>query len=108
MFDIGFWELTIILIVILLLVGPERLPSLARQAGLWIGKARRVVNNLRSDIEREIQAEELKHMVHQQQSEIEELKEIVKDTLGDEQADENLFDDSDVKPSSSHKASPNE
>ena len=74
MFDFGFWELILIMVVALLVVGPERLPGLARQAGLWIGKARRFVNSVRSDIEREIRSEELKNMLNQQQSEIQELK----------------------------------
>jgi sec-independent protein translocase protein TatB len=74
MFDFGFWELVLIMVVALLVVGPERLPGLARQAGLWIGKARRFVNNVRSDIEREIRSEELKTMLNHQQSEIQELK----------------------------------
>ena len=74
MFDFGFWELFLIMVVALLVVGPERLPGLARQVGLWIGKAKRFVNSVRSDIEREIRAEELKQILNQQQSEIDELK----------------------------------
>ena len=41
MFDIGFWELTIIGVVALLVIGPERLPRVARTAGLWLGRASR-------------------------------------------------------------------
>jgi sec-independent protein translocase protein TatB len=74
MFEFGFWELILIMVVALLVVGPERLPGVARQAGLWIGKARRFVNSVRSDIEREIRSEEIKNMLNQQQSEIQELK----------------------------------
>ena len=74
MFDFGFWELILVMVVALLVVGPERLPKVARQAGLWIGKARRFVNSVRSDIEREIRSEELKSMLNQQQNEIQELK----------------------------------
>ena len=66
MFDFGFWELFLIMVVALLVVGPERLPGLARQIGLWIGKAKRFVNSVRSDIEREIRAEELKQILNQQ------------------------------------------
>lgn len=80
MFDFGFWELMLVMIVALLVVGPQRLPGLARQAGLWIGKAKRFVNSVRSDIEREIEAEELKKALNQQQSEIEELKGLLADT----------------------------
>ena len=80
MFDFGFWELFLIMVVALLVVGPERLPGLARQVGLWIGKAKRFVNSVRSDIEREIRAEELKQILNQQQSEIDELKNMLAET----------------------------
>ncbi len=60
MFDIGFWELGVIGVVALLVVGPERLPALARSAGLWIGRLRRVASGFREDLERELHAEELK------------------------------------------------
>jgi len=43
MFDIGFWELLLILILALLIVGPGRLPTAARTAGYWFSKARRYV-----------------------------------------------------------------
>jgi sec-independent protein translocase protein TatB len=57
MFDIGFWELTIIGIVALLVIGPERLPRVARTAGLWLGRARRFVSSVKADIDREIAAD---------------------------------------------------
>lgn len=63
MFDIGFWELALIAVVALLVVGPERLPGLARTVGLWVGRIRRYVATVRDDIEREIQADELKKML---------------------------------------------
>jgi sec-independent protein translocase protein TatB len=58
MFDIGFWELIIIAVVALLVVGPERLPSFAREAGKWFGKFRGFVNAARHEFERELQLEE--------------------------------------------------
>ncbi|MDX1513656.1 MAG: Sec-independent protein translocase protein TatB, partial [Gammaproteobacteria bacterium] len=63
MFDIGFWELTLIGVIALLVVGPERLPAMARTLGLWVGRVRRYVAHVRDDIEREIQAEELREMM---------------------------------------------
>ena len=66
MFDVGFWELVLILVVVLLVVGPERLPKLARTAGLWLGKARGVVSQVKQDIDREIKAEELKRFLEKQ------------------------------------------
>ena len=66
MFDIGFFELLLIGLVALLVVGPERLPKVARTAGLWIGKARRMLNSVREDIEQEIKADELKRILEEQ------------------------------------------
>ncbi len=59
MFDIGFWELTIIGVVALVIVGPERLPGLARTAGLWVGKGRRMLADVKRDIDREIKSSEV-------------------------------------------------
>lgn len=66
MFDVGFWELVVIGIVALLVLGPERLPVVARTVGLWYGKARHFVGTVKADIDREIKAEELKRIVEQQ------------------------------------------
>lgn len=66
MLDIGFWELALIGVVMLLVVGPERLPKVARTAGLWVGKARRTLSAVKSEIDREIKAEELKEILNKQ------------------------------------------
>lgn len=66
MFDVGFWELVVIGIVALLVLGPERLPVVARTVGLWYGKARHFVGTVKADIDREIKAEELKRIVTEQ------------------------------------------
>lgn len=55
MFDIGFWEVIIVTLVALLVVGPERLPGLARESVRFVGKPRRFVQSVRSDIEQELQ-----------------------------------------------------
>lgn len=80
MFDFGFWELAIVMVVALLVVGPERLPALAGQIGKWVGKAKRMIASVRSDIESEIKAAELKEILEKQQGEIGELKEMLKST----------------------------
>lgn len=63
MFDVGFWELAIIAVVALLVVGPERLPGLARTTGLWVRKIRRFVSSVQQDIERDLRMEELNRVI---------------------------------------------
>jgi len=72
MFDIGFWELMVVAIVALLVVGPERLPGLAHDAGLWIGKIRRFINHTRREIESELRISESKGF-HEQLSDLDNL-----------------------------------
>ena len=54
MSGIGFWELVVLFVIGLLILGPERLPRVATQIGRWVGQARRTANQLRYQIEREI------------------------------------------------------
>lgn len=65
MFDIGFSELMVIGVVALLVIGPERLPKVARTLGHLLGRAQRYVNDVKSDINREIQLDELKKLQSQ-------------------------------------------
>ena len=62
MFDVGFSELMVIAIVALVVIGPERLPKVARTAGLLFGRLQRYVNDVKADISREMQLDELKKM----------------------------------------------
>jgi sec-independent protein translocase protein TatB len=62
MFDIGFSELLVIAVVALLVVGPERLPRVARTAGHLFGRLQRYVNDVKSDIQRELELDELKKL----------------------------------------------
>ncbi len=82
MFDVGFWELLLIGVVALLVVGPERLPGLARTVGAWVGKARRLVNSVKADIDREMRAEELKKILDKQ-NEFRDVYDIVEETHKD-------------------------
>lgn len=59
MFDIGFWELSLIAVIALLILGPERLPRVARTAGLWVGKMKSMVAEVKSNIDEELRMEEL-------------------------------------------------
>ncbi len=80
MFDPGFWEITVIAVLGLLILGPERLPVVAKKVGYWVGKGRRYLSSVRSDIEREFRTDELEKILNQQSTEIEELKSLITDT----------------------------
>ncbi len=67
MFDIGFWELLLIAIVALLVIGPDRLPRMARDVGRWIGQMRRYLNSVRADFEREIAVDEFNKSLKDQE-----------------------------------------
>ena len=60
MFDVGFSELIVIALVALIVIGPERLPRVARTVGALLGRAQRYVNDVKADIQREVDLEELK------------------------------------------------
>jgi sec-independent protein translocase protein TatB len=63
MFDIGFFELVLVGVVALLVLGPEKLPGAIRTASLWIGRLRRSFNNIKQDIEREIGADDIRRQL---------------------------------------------
>lgn len=75
MFDIGFWELLLLAVVGLLVLGPERLPGAVRTASLWINKLRRNFTELKREIEREVGADEIKRDLHNQRI-MESLREV--------------------------------
>ena len=79
MFDIGFQELMLIMVVALLVIGPERMPGVARKAGLWFGKARRFIGSVKEDIDREFAHDELKRIMQDQKDSI-GLHEIIEET----------------------------
>lgn len=92
MFEIGFWELVMVGVVALIVVGPERLPGLARTAGLWLGKARRMIADVKAEVDRELHLEEIKQTLRQQANlgEVKDLTDQVKSLRQDIQAE---FDD---------------
>ncbi len=89
MFDIGFFELILIGIVALLVIGPERLPRVARQAGLWVGKLQGFVASVKQDIDDEIRADELKKIMrqHAESTGVHEIIEDSKDAIKDAKDD---------------------
>ena len=84
MFDVSFSELVLILIVGLLVFGPEKLPEVVRTAGLWIGKMRRTFTQMRSEIEREMGVDEIKRDLHNNAI-MQNLKDVHHDLLNTQQ-----------------------
>lgn len=86
MFDVGFSELVVIAVVALIVIGPERLPRVARTAGHLLGRLQRYVNDVKADINREMQIEELKRLQSQVQESARELQDAVSAQLQSTQA----------------------
>ena len=74
MFDIGFSELILIALVALIVIGPERLPKVARTAGHLLGRLQRYVNDVKADINREMQLDELKRLQQQVEQSAREME----------------------------------
>ena len=90
MFDIGFSELLIIFVVALLVVGPERLPVVARKVGLYIGKMKRSFQSIKNEVEQELEIEAVKAQLKENAmlAEAKELEETLKKTVDEvKQAD---------------------
>lgn len=71
MFDIGFWELAVLGVIGLIVLGPERLPVVARTLGRWAGRARHYVNTLTTELENEVAAEDIRKDVRRAREQIE-------------------------------------
>ncbi len=80
MFDIGFSELLVVGVVALVVIGPERLPKVARTAGVLLGRMQRYVQNVKADISREMQLDELKKL----QAEMQESARNFEQTIASE------------------------
>lgn len=77
MFDIGFWELSIIGVIGLLVLGPERLPAVARVVGGYVRKARQTWSSVRAEISAELAAEDFKKAVKEP---MDELRDAMRET----------------------------
>ena len=81
MFDIGMLEIGLIAVVALLVIGPERLPAVARTVGYWFGKTRSFIVSVQQDFHRELdKSEELKKLM-EEQSKIKDVHEIIEQTV---------------------------
>ena len=117
MFEIGFAELFLLGVIALLVVGPDRLPALARTVGVWVGRAQRLVGQVRADIEREVRADELRKaakeysptgMLGDMRKEVEDFaSEVSKPVdLDEEKAGPAKSDASDTAPTAPTSAAP--
>lgn len=73
MFDVGFSEMLLVGLIALLVFGPERLPKVAREAGLWVSKLRNMAHSVKQEIDREMQLQELKESMDKQKREMERM-----------------------------------
>jgi sec-independent protein translocase protein TatB len=77
MFDVGFSEIVVIAVVALVVIGPEKLPKTARTLGVLFGRLQRYVGEVKADISRELELEELRKLQNEMQSTAQELKQSV-------------------------------
>lgn len=82
MFDIGFWEIALISILAMVVIGPERLPGVARTVGHWFGKTRRFIEGVKEDVSSEFDTSELKRLLHNQEVQLKELQSKVDSEAG--------------------------
>lgn len=83
MFDIGFQELLLIGVISLLIMGPERLPGAIRTSSLWIARLRRSFQQIKSEIEREVGADDIRQQLHNESimKDLEKTKNAIQDQI---------------------------
>jgi len=98
MFDFGFWEIAIIGIITLIVVGPEKMPAIARKAGLYFGKLNRFFNKVKSDINEELRMDEIKDEMSMDEEKIivSEVTEVIQSSA-DSLKEENIFSNKKTK-----------
>ena len=92
MFDFGFWEIAIIGVITLIVVGPERLPALARKAGVIMGKLNKFLNKVKADINEELKTDELKDHLS-----MSDEKSIISDISNEAKSSVDLFNQNDAQ-----------
>jgi len=91
MFDIGFSELMVIAVIALVVIGPERLPKIARTLGHLAGRLQRYVSDVKADINREIELDELRKMRDSMQQAASSFESSVKSGLSAAEQEVNQF-----------------
>lgn len=89
MFDVGFSQLILIGLVALIVIGPQRLPSVARTVGHLLGRLQRYVGDVKADISREMQLEELKKLQDQVASQARDMERQVTEQMNSVETDLN-------------------
>lgn len=87
MFDLGFSKLLVIGLVALVVLGPERLPRVAKQAGQWLAKMRRYVDDVKSDFAKQADLDELRKLQTEVTSAAQTLKDSVQSTVDQTQSE---------------------
>ena len=82
MFDIGVWELALIGVLALIILGPQRLPEVARTAGKWVGRMRQFVASVKSDFDNELRTEELTEL-RKLHTELNETRQLIQRSSSD-------------------------
>lgn len=85
MFDFGFTEMVVVAVVGLIVLGPERLPKVAKQTGQWLGKLQRYVADVKSDINRQMELDELRKLQTEVSDAARDLKGSLESAVGDAQ-----------------------
>lgn len=98
MFNIHSTEILLVLIVALIVIGPERLPAAIRTASLWVGRFRRSFYKVKAEIEREINADEIRRQIHNESvlAELEEAKQDIEGSARDAEQSVNKIVSSDT------------
>ena len=104
MFDIGFWELALIAVVALLVIGPERLPTVMKVCGYFLGKIRRTTETIKFEIRQELHNFEIKQTLDESPAaELRKLADEVSDVADSMTASINLTGESEKPQVSSNK-----
>jgi sec-independent protein translocase protein TatB len=106
MIDLGLTKLAVIGVVALIVIGPEKLPKVARMAGTLYGRAQRYLNDVKSEVTREIELEELRSLQKEVQEAAQGIKADVENSISQNMAEvENAFSDSSSSSSSDSASS---
>lgn len=83
MFDVGFSEIVVIMVVALVVIGPKRLPAVARTMGQWWGRLQRYINRIKMDVTTSMELEELRELERKVKAETEALERSVQQAGND-------------------------